>query len=320
MQRVTQGCQGDWQVRRSRASVLKRRHETPHSGTTRSPALLTQRSSGPAAALGADRTRHLHSAPVTAALRTPQLPYRLAAVTVPRAASSSSTSYGRPFAIDAPHPDGVGDVRQRIAVEDDEVGQLAGLDGAGVEAQRLRRVHGRGLQRVERAHAGHRVGHQLAVQVDGVRRVGAGHHQAAGLHDVEHHLAAAAARDRRRRPGLAAAGCCGHLPLDPLGIEREARIVLQRGIELEQPARAGARRSSGRRCARSCRTAAPRPRRPSAAWPSSASSRGGSSRRCARCCRRRRTRPGRSRAWPPARRCSCANSTIRFCCGSGSRT
>ena len=56
-------------------------------------------------------------------------------------------------------------------------------------------------------HARHGVRHQLAVQVHGVRRVGAGHHQAAGLHHVEHHLAAAAARIAATA-GLAAAGCC----------------------------------------------------------------------------------------------------------------
>ncbi len=64
------------------------------------------------------------------------------------------------------HLDGVGDVRERIAVDRDQIRELAGLDGAAVVAERLRGIDGRGLQRVERRHARHRVGHQLAVQVD----------------------------------------------------------------------------------------------------------------------------------------------------------
>ena len=104
--------------------------------------------------------------------------------------------------------------------------------------------------------------HQLAVQVDGVRRVGAGHDERAGLHDVEHHLAAGrpGSPPPPRPPSDAAAAATWRL--NPLGIQPEARIVLQIRIGLRTSQRAAVRRSSAQKVRRllpnSCTTSSSR--------------------------------------------------------------
>ena len=128
----------------------------------------------------------------------------------------------------------VRDVSQRIAVDHDEVRELAGLDRAHVEIQRLRRIHRRCLERVVGRHSRHHVRHQLAVEVDRVRGIGAGNDEGAGAHRVENHLAAAGGR-------IDLSGECVHLSrgellLNPLRIQLEAWIVQQLRLALEEAA------------------------------------------------------------------------------------
>ena len=77
------------------------------------------------------------------------------------------------------------------------------------------------------------------MDVDRVRRVGAGDDQAAGFHDLDDHFAAAAARIAAAS-GLRRRRLRRDLALNPLRIEREARIVFERGILLEQLPRTAA--------------------------------------------------------------------------------
>ena len=109
---------------------------------------------------------------------------------------------------------------ERVAVDDDEVGELAGLDRAeiGAEAHRLGRHRRRRADRLGRRQAAAHVVLQLhqqrqAVRVD--RRVGAGNHPAAALDDCRPPSAPAArpalraAPDRRGRPAAPASARAG---------------------------------------------------------------------------------------------------------------
>ena len=76
------------------------------------------------------------------------------------------------------------------------------------------------------------------MQVDGVGRVGAGDDPAAGFEDLHQHLVVARAVEP-------AAGCASglrvsHLLLDPLRVEREAGILPQRRIGVEDAPHAAA--------------------------------------------------------------------------------
>ena len=78
-----------------------------------------------------------------------------------------------------------GDVRQRIAFDDDHVRQLADFDRpqVAIDVKHTRDIHRCGLKRLEGGHAGGDVFAELDVQRNGIRderRIGAGHDANAG--------------------------------------------------------------------------------------------------------------------------------------------
>ena len=79
------------------------------------------------------------------------------------------------------------------------------------------------------------------MEVDCIRRVGAGHDEPAGAHDIDDHLPAAAGRiGRRVERGQRGRRRLRHLRLNPCRIELEARIASKLRLGVEQAARADA--------------------------------------------------------------------------------
>ena len=95
----------------------------------------------------------------------------------------------------------VGDVRERIAVHQDEVGTLAGFDRAriGLELHGTGGDNGGGLNGFERGHAGLHVDLELAQQpVAGKAGIAAGHDGNPGLVQRADHGLRLAIRARKR--------------------------------------------------------------------------------------------------------------------------
>jgi hypothetical protein len=148
------------------------------------------------------------------------------------------------------------DVLERIPGDHDQVRELPRFDRAGVEMQGLGRVYGRGLQRLERGHAGQDIGLDLGVKVGGIRRIGTGYDPRAGSLHVDDHLpdvahtrggaSAAATSTPASATGAPAAAtspattagapAAGDLAAQPPGVEPEARVGPERRVGVEHPA------------------------------------------------------------------------------------